>query len=360
MAEIRLRIEQQGKQSVVDRIRGIVRARRGEKPIQKKPAEMNRQAEKSSSVRPIEQVLVGAWNAVQPENQGKAILRVVDRWFTPKYKTDEERKRAAIIRPKLEKAVGWTAVGVEAGLIAFGVVKGYQKLRSVDWSRFGKRHRSAPAAIVVEPTGLTDLRQMTIPSRKSALHEQGRLADFRTFQMRTIIPDDRVPYMKEILPTIVGLAERVKQRHGLLKDDVASALARAQCGFLGVPKDMDAEAKLLAYLGEWIQFGSRPDDPGILRIRRLLPNPNTWAFPPVDAAVPLKAIEEFFVAFDRKNSYRADRADKVSAFSRWANIGFPALDDWLGLQGAQRVHDQQRMQELKDAWDKFGWMLDRK
>jgi len=94
--------------------------------------------------RPIEQLLIGTWNAVKPESQGKWIMEnTYDRWFKPTYQTEEERNHAALLRPKIEKIVGWGVVGIEAGLITFGVVKGYQKLRSVDWSRLKKPEKHA-------------------------------------------------------------------------------------------------------------------------------------------------------------------------------------------------------------------------
>jgi len=92
--------------------------------------------------RPIEQVLVGAWNAIKPESQGKAIMKVYDTYIHPKYANEQERKKAAVIRPKIEKIVGWTALGTEAALITFGVVKGYQKLKSIDWNRFSHTRES--------------------------------------------------------------------------------------------------------------------------------------------------------------------------------------------------------------------------
>ncbi len=314
----------------------------------------------SAPARPIEQVLVGAWNAVQPESQGKAIVRVFDRWFVPKYKTEEEKKRAALLRPKIEKAVGWIAVGAEAALITAGIVKGYQMLRRTDRSSLKKiGDKVLPVDVPSKPVTLADMKRLTVPSRREELIQQGALEDYRMFQVDTIVPKERVPYMKEILPTITVLADRIQKRHALVDEKIVSALARAQCGFLGVPRDMEKDAALLAYLGEWVRFGARPDDPEILHLRRLLPNPNTWAFPAPAPDVPLKAIEELFVAFDRKNSFNAARPEKVGAFSRWANIGFPALDNLLGLHGAERVHGEQRMRELYDAWKAFGWLLTR-
>lgn len=73
----------------------------------------------------VKKVLVGTWNAVKPENQGKAVMRVIDRYFKPKFETEEDRKLA-------EKIAGWTAVGLEAvgaGLVTFGIVKGYRLIK---------------------------------------------------------------------------------------------------------------------------------------------------------------------------------------------------------------------------------------
>lgn len=95
----------------------------------KKPGQKIVEVKKSSG-RPIEQILVGTWNAVKPESQGKAIMKVYDRYFKPKYANEQERLQAEKIRPKVEKIVGWSAVAIEAGIVTFGVVKGYKYLRN--------------------------------------------------------------------------------------------------------------------------------------------------------------------------------------------------------------------------------------
>lgn len=86
------------------------------KPIQRKTGvrdvNNNRRAD---SARSIERVLVGAWNAVKPEGQGKGIMKAVDRVLgAPPMPPEDAKKRIAA-----EKAVGWTAVALEAGAIAF-------------------------------------------------------------------------------------------------------------------------------------------------------------------------------------------------------------------------------------------------
>lgn len=73
----------------------------------------------------MEQVFVGAWNAMKPENQGKAIMRVVDMYFKPKKTKKTDEVQVKNIRPTVEKVVGWSALGAEIGIISLAIIKGY-------------------------------------------------------------------------------------------------------------------------------------------------------------------------------------------------------------------------------------------
>ncbi len=78
----------------------------------------------------IDQVFVGAWNAVKPESQGKAIMRVFDKYFRLSNTKNDDDSRAQKIRPNIEKVVGWSALGVEVGIISLAVIKGYKLFTS--------------------------------------------------------------------------------------------------------------------------------------------------------------------------------------------------------------------------------------
>lgn len=87
----------------------------------------------------LQQVLVGSWNAIQPEHQGKKALEWYDR-LKFSTATPEEKKVKDAVHTFLKnnpKLVGWTAVATEAALLA-GVVVGFSKLkrRKSDVSRF--------------------------------------------------------------------------------------------------------------------------------------------------------------------------------------------------------------------------------
>lgn len=81
----------------------------------------------------LHQVLVGSWNAIQPEHQGKKALEWYDKLkFSPA--TPEEKKVKDTLHRFLKnnpKLVGWTAVATEAALLA-GIVVGIRKIRNRD------------------------------------------------------------------------------------------------------------------------------------------------------------------------------------------------------------------------------------
>lgn len=157
--------------------------------------------------RPIEQVLVGAWNAAKPERQGKAIMKAYDRYVHPKYQNEEERKRAAILRPKIEKIVGWTALGAEAAFITFVTVKGYQKLRSIDWSamRVKKQASRRPIdAAVVHAAADVMPRHMKQAMSEVMGHLVGPRADWQKQLMLGSLTDlKNVPFSPELQKQIM-------------------------------------------------------------------------------------------------------------------------------------------------------------
>lgn len=131
------------RQGVLDRVRERIRGKRevglknndrrdDEKNTKSTPQKQSKEEKitlKTTPKRLIEQIFIGAWNAAKPESQGKAIMKLYDKYFIPKYKTKEEAAAAKKIRPKVEKIVGLTAIGIEAGIVTFGVVKGYNYLK---------------------------------------------------------------------------------------------------------------------------------------------------------------------------------------------------------------------------------------
>lgn len=89
-----------------------------------------RAAHTTSNMVKVEQVLVGAWNAVKPESQGKKVLEYYDKFRFPKF-AREDKKVADKIHVFLKKhptLVGSGAIVGEAAIVA-GVVIGFRKLR---------------------------------------------------------------------------------------------------------------------------------------------------------------------------------------------------------------------------------------
>lgn len=83
--------------------------------------------------RPIEQVLVGSWNALKqiPEKQGKGIVNIYDKLRFPKLTTEEQKvnDKVHVFLKKYQKEIGWGVTGVEAAAVTYGVVKGFQYLK---------------------------------------------------------------------------------------------------------------------------------------------------------------------------------------------------------------------------------------
>ena len=85
------------------------------------------------SGRPIDQILVGSWNALKqiPEKQGKGIVNIYDKLRFPKLTTEEQKlnDKVHVFLKKYQKEIGWGVTGVEAAAVTYGVVKGFQYLK---------------------------------------------------------------------------------------------------------------------------------------------------------------------------------------------------------------------------------------
>jgi len=96
------------------------------------------------SGRPIEQVLVGSWNALKqiPEKQGRGIVNIYDKLRFPKLTTEEQKvnDKVHVFLKKYQKEIGWGVTGVEAAAVTYGVVKGLQYLKN-------RRARGMPSVI---------------------------------------------------------------------------------------------------------------------------------------------------------------------------------------------------------------------
>jgi len=83
--------------------------------------------------RPIDQILVGSWNAIKqiPEKQGKGIVNIYDKLRFPKLTTEEQKikDKIHVFLKKYQKEIGWGVTGVEAAAVTYGVVKGFQYLK---------------------------------------------------------------------------------------------------------------------------------------------------------------------------------------------------------------------------------------
>lgn len=151
MPELPIRHEQHKRQySLAEQIRFLIHNRQQkERKISihaKKPREKERKkatgkagnvsshlSYQSAPRRPIEQVLVGSWNAVQkyPEWLGKQTLVLYDRLRFPKLTSEEQkmRDRTHEFLKKYQKTIGWTETGIQAVILGVGVAKGLRYLR---------------------------------------------------------------------------------------------------------------------------------------------------------------------------------------------------------------------------------------
>jgi len=106
-------------------------------PIKKAPIK--------SSGRPIEQVLVGSWNALKqiPEKQGRGIVNIYDKLRFPKLTTEEQKvnDKVHVFLKKYQKEIGWGVTGVEAAAVTYGVVKGFQYLKERNMQKRSEMNR---------------------------------------------------------------------------------------------------------------------------------------------------------------------------------------------------------------------------
>ena len=121
------------------------------KPEVKKSTPLKKSPVKPSG-RPIEQVLVGSWNALKqiPEKQGKGIVNIYDKLRFPKLTTEEQKvnDKVHVFLKKYQKEIGWGVTGVEAAAVTYGVVKGFQYLKE----RRAIRDASRPVGRVDMPS----------------------------------------------------------------------------------------------------------------------------------------------------------------------------------------------------------------
>lgn len=105
------------------------------KPVTKEPQHVIEvKKPKQGPKRPLEQILVGSWNALKqiPEKQGKGIVNLYDKLRFPKL-TPEEKKvqdKVHVFLKKYQKEIGWGVTGVEAAAVTYGIVKGIQYLKN--------------------------------------------------------------------------------------------------------------------------------------------------------------------------------------------------------------------------------------
>lgn len=77
-------------------------------------------------------VLYGSWNAIKkvPEAQTEFFMKnVYDRFFTPKYKTKQEKEVAVKARKSIEKVVKGTVIGLDTAAVVTSIVLGYKYLK---------------------------------------------------------------------------------------------------------------------------------------------------------------------------------------------------------------------------------------
>jgi hypothetical protein len=141
-------------------------------PIKKAPIK--------SSGRPIEQVLVGSWNALKqiPEKQGRGVLNIYDKLRFPKPTTEEQKvnDKVHVFLKKYQKEIGWGVTGVEAAAVTYGVVKGFQYLKERRAIRNASRpDRSVDRTPRVVPVAMEATLSIPHQKLKDALLEKMRV-----------------------------------------------------------------------------------------------------------------------------------------------------------------------------------------
>ena len=105
------------------------------KPVTKEPQRViELQKPTQGTKRPIDQILVGSWNALKqiPEKQGKGIINLYDKLRFSKLTSEEQKvqDKVHVFLKKYQKEIGWGVTGVEAAAVTYGVVKGFQYLKN--------------------------------------------------------------------------------------------------------------------------------------------------------------------------------------------------------------------------------------
>lgn len=95
----------------------------------------------------IEQVFVGTWNAVKPENQGKTLLELYDAIKFPRHIKEEKKvaDKLHVFIKEHPELVGWGAIVGEAAFVA-GVVAGFRKLKKREIGNVAPSSKVAVAA----------------------------------------------------------------------------------------------------------------------------------------------------------------------------------------------------------------------
>ena len=166
------------------------------KPEVKKITPLKKSAAHSSG-RPIEQVLVGSWNAIKqiPEKQGKGVVNLYDKLRFPKLTTEEQKvnDKVHVFLKKYQKEIGWGVTGVEAAAVTYGVVKGFQYLKERSLQKKALKERtnlvqSESTLNIVVPAAAVEVVLSVEQKALQALMDKVRSPDF--FAQEFLSPDD--------------------------------------------------------------------------------------------------------------------------------------------------------------------------
>ncbi len=191
------------------------------KPEVKKITPVKKVPMKPSS-RPIEQVLVGSWNALKqiPEKQGKGIVNIYDKLRFPKLATEDQKvhDKVHVFLKKYQKEIGWGVTGVEAAAVTYGVVKGFQYLKE----RRAIRNASKPVTQVEHTLRAAPIAvevALSVPQQKlkDALLEKIRVGQ----ALRPRVLSDREQKFLENCPFSDDLRDKI---HAGLLEEFAGVL----------------------------------------------------------------------------------------------------------------------------------------
>ncbi len=118
----------------------------------------------------LKRVLIGSWNAVKPEHQGKKVLEFYEKLRFPKY-TDEEKKVADRIYLLLKTHSNAVGVGAIVGetAVAAAVVWGYTRLKHHKKSLLRSQEGQPAEKISGEVLSVDDYLQNTLVPRDTAI-----------------------------------------------------------------------------------------------------------------------------------------------------------------------------------------------